>query len=173
MIVKHCIYDHFDAEILSPNCKRCVHCLAMIMAQVRPSGIISLGEVATKRKTIKRQLMQDRSKPVKYDVQQETYNIPKKPLVLPEQAVHHVPPLSLLAPQATTNQRVLENEFAFLQYIHMESKCSTGTTLDCVAKPACSLNHIPKLPCYHSLTDPLITPGRCTDEHHYWTNRSP
>ena len=97
-------------------------CLAMIMAQVRPSGISSLGEVAPKRKTIKRQLMQDRSNPVKYDVQQETCNGHRKPLVPPEQAIHHLPPLSLLAPQATTKQRALENEFAFLQYIHMESK---------------------------------------------------
>ena len=121
-IVKHCIYDHFDAAILSPNCKRCVHCLAVIMAQVRTSGISSLGEVAPKRKTIKRQLMQDRSTPVKYDVQQETYNGPKKLPMTPEQAVHHLPPLSLLASQATTKQRALDNEFAFLQDIHMESK---------------------------------------------------
>ena len=62
-IVKHCIYDDYDAEILSSNCKRCVHCLAMVMTQVRPPGISSLGEVAPKRKTIKRQLMQDLSKP--------------------------------------------------------------------------------------------------------------
>ena len=68
----------------------------MIMAQVRQPGISSPGEVAPKRKTIKRQPMQDRSKPVKYDVQHETYNGPKKPLVPPEQAVHHVPPISLL-----------------------------------------------------------------------------
>ena len=121
-IVKHCIYDHFNADILSPNCKRCVHCLAMIMAQVRPSGISSLDEVAPKRKTIK-QLMQDHSKPVKYDVQQERYSGPKKPLMPPEQAIHHLSPLSLLASQATTKQRALENEFAFLQDIHMESNC--------------------------------------------------
>ena len=122
-IVKHCIYDNVDVEILSPNCKRCVHCLAMVMAQVRPPGISSLGEVAPKRKTTKRQLMQDRSKPVKYDVQQETYNGPKKPLMPPEQAVHHVPPLSLLASPAITKQRAMETEFAFLQDIHMVSKC--------------------------------------------------
>ena len=42
----------------------------------------------------------------------------------PEQAVHHVPPLSLLASQATTKRRTLENDFAFLQDIHTESKCS-------------------------------------------------
>ena len=63
-IVKHWIYDRFDAEIVSSNCKRCVHCLAMIMAQFRPPDISSPGEVDPKRKTIKRQLMQDRSKPV-------------------------------------------------------------------------------------------------------------
>ena len=71
--------------------------------------------------------MQDRSKPVKYDVHQETYNGPNKPLIPPppppEQAVHHLPPLSLLASQATTKQRALENEFAFLQDIRTESKC--------------------------------------------------
>ena len=107
----------------SPNCKTCVHCLAMIMAQVRPPDFSSPDEVAPKRKTIKRQPMQDRSKPVKYDVQQETYNGPKKPLMPPEQAVHHVPPLSLLASQAITKQRALENYFPILKDIHTESKC--------------------------------------------------
>jgi len=83
-IVKHWIYDRSDAEILSSNCKRCVRCLGMIMVQVRPPAISSPGEVAPKRKTTKRQLMQDRSKPVKYDVQHEMYNGPKKPLMPPE-----------------------------------------------------------------------------------------
>ena len=32
--LRHCIVDNFDAEISSPNCKVCVHCLAMIMAPV-------------------------------------------------------------------------------------------------------------------------------------------
>ena len=41
--------------------------------------------------------MQDRSKSGKYDVQQETYNGPKKPLMPKEQATHYVPPLSPLA----------------------------------------------------------------------------
>ena len=79
--------------------------------------------MAPKRKTIKRQPMQDRSKPVKYDVQQETYNGSKKLLMPPEQAVYHVPPLSLLASQAITKQRALENYFAILKDIHTESKC--------------------------------------------------
>ena len=52
--------------------------------------------------------MQDRSNPVKYDVQYETYNGSRKPLLPPEQAVHH--PLSLLASQAITKQRALEND---------------------------------------------------------------
>ena len=34
---------------------------------------------------------------------------------------------------------------------------TTATTLDTVAKPACSLNHIPKSPYYQSLTDPIKT----------------
>ena len=34
--IKHCIIDNFDAEISSSNCKACVNCLAMIMAEVRP-----------------------------------------------------------------------------------------------------------------------------------------
>ena len=79
--------------------------------------------MAPKRKTIKRQPMRDRSNPVKYDVQQEAYNGPKKPLMPPEQAVHHVPPLSLLAFQAITKQRTLENYFAILKDIHTELKC--------------------------------------------------
>ena len=65
--------------------------------------------------------MEDHSKKVKYDVQQEAYTGPKKPLMTPEQAVHHVPPLSLLASQAIAKQRALENDFAFLQDIHTES----------------------------------------------------
>ena len=97
------------------------HYLAMIMAQVRPPSIRSPGEMAPKRKTIKRQPMQDRLKPVKYDVQQETYSGFKKPLMPTGQAVHHVAPLSLLASQAITNYRTLENEFAFSQDIHTES----------------------------------------------------
>ena len=81
--VKHCIYDNCDAEILSPNCKRCFHCLAMIMAQVRSPSISSPAELDPMQKTNKRQPMQDRSKPVKYVVQQVTYNGPKKPLMTP------------------------------------------------------------------------------------------
>ena len=138
-IVKHCIYNYFDAEILSPNCKRCVHCLALIMAQVRPSGISSLGEVAPKRKTIKRQLKQGCSKPVKYDVQQETYNGPKKSLLHPEQAFHHVP-LSL-PKQPLNNEHWKMNLHSCRIFIWNRSVLnSTGTSLDCVAKPACSLN---------------------------------
>ena len=99
----------------------------MIMAQVRPPGISSLERWLPNEKPANVNLckivqMQDRSKPVKYDVQQETYNGSKKLLMPPEQAVHHVPPLSLLASQAITKQRALENDFAFLQDIHTESK---------------------------------------------------
>ena len=54
-IVKHCIYDNCDAEILSPNCKRCFLCLAMIMAQVRSPSISSPAELDPMQKTIKRQ----------------------------------------------------------------------------------------------------------------------
>jgi len=122
-VIKHCIYDNFDAEISSPNCKTCVHCLAMIMAEVRPPGTVSHGDVAPKRKTIKRQPMQDRSKPVEYNVQLETYNGPKKPLMPQEEAVHHIPSLSLLASQTITKQRAMDNDFAFLQDIHTDSKC--------------------------------------------------
>jgi len=103
-IVKHCIYDNCDAEILSPNCKRCFHCLAMIVAQVRSPSISSPAGLDSMQKTIKRQPMQDRSKPGKYNVQQETYNGPKKPPMPPEQATHYVPPLSPLASQAITKQ---------------------------------------------------------------------
>ena len=58
-----------------------------------------------------------------YDVQQETYNGPKKPLMPPEQATHYVPPLSPLASKAITKQWTLENEFAFLQDIHTKTNC--------------------------------------------------
>ena len=95
----------------------------MIMAQVRPPGRCSPGEVAPKRKTIKRQPMPDRTKPIEYDVQQQTYTGPKKPLMPPEQAVRHIPPLSLLTSQVITKQRALENDFAFLRDIHTELKC--------------------------------------------------
>ena len=36
-------------------------------------------------------------------------------------------------------------------------KVSWIQCLDCVTKPACSLNQIPKSPSYHALTDPLLT----------------
>ena len=75
--LRHCICDNFDAEISSPNCKICVHCLAMIMTNVQLPGNASSDEVASKRKPIKRQPMQDRSKPVAYVVEQEKYDGPK------------------------------------------------------------------------------------------------
>ena len=67
--------------------------------------------------------MQDHSKPGKYDVQQETYNEPNKPLMPPEQATHYVPPLSPLASKVITKQWALANEFAFLQDIHTKTNC--------------------------------------------------
>jgi len=77
-----CVCNNFDAEILSPNCKTCVHCLAMIMAQVQlpqKGRVVIPAEGVLKRKTIKRQPMQDRTQPVMYDIQQEVYNGPKNP----------------------------------------------------------------------------------------------
>ena len=119
----HCICDNFDAEISSPNCKICVHCLAMIMAQVKLPGNAGLDEVSHERKNIKRQPMQDRSKSIKYDVQQESYDGPKKPAMPPEQALNHIPTLSFLASQAIAVQRAVENDFVFLQDIHADPKC--------------------------------------------------
>ena len=92
--LRHCIADNFDAEISSPNCKVCVHCLAMIMAQGRLPSNVSPDEVDPMRKVIKQQPMQDHSKPIKYEVQQERYNGPKKPPMPMEQAVKQVPCLS-------------------------------------------------------------------------------
>lgn len=120
--LRHCICDNFDVEIASPNCKICVHCLAMIMAKVRLPGNASL-DVVPKRKTIKRQPTQDRSKPIKYDVQQETYDGPKKPPMPPEQAINQVPPLSFLTAQVISVRRALENDFAFFQDIFADQKC--------------------------------------------------
>ena len=77
----------------STNCKICVHCLAMIMAQVKLPGNAGFYEVSLNRKTIKRQPMQDRSKSIKYDVKQEKYDGPKKPAMPPEQALNHIPTL--------------------------------------------------------------------------------
>lgn len=119
----HCICDNFDAEISSPNCKTCVHCLAMIMAKVQLPGNASSDEIAPKRKTIKRQPMQDRSKTIKYAVQQEKYDGPKKPPMPPEQAVNQVPPLFFLAAQVISARRALENDFAFFQDIVADQKC--------------------------------------------------
>ena len=48
----------------------------MIMTNVQLPGNVSSDEVASKRKTIKRQPMQDRSKPVAYVVEQEKYDGP-------------------------------------------------------------------------------------------------
>jgi len=52
--------------------------------------------------------MQDRSKTIKYEVQQEKYTGPKKPSMPIEQAVKQVPRLSFLATQVNTAQRALE-----------------------------------------------------------------
>ena len=97
----------------------------MTMTQVRPPSISSPGGLDSHAENHQTQPMQGCSKPVKYDhdVQQETFNGPKKPLMPREQAARYVPPLSLLASQANTKQRALENEFAFLQDIHTKSKC--------------------------------------------------
>ena len=95
----------------------------MIMAQVKLPGNAGLGEVSHERKTIKRQPMQDRSQSIKYDVQQESYDGPKKPTMPPEQALNHIPTLSFLASQAIAVQRAVENDFVFLQDIHAEPKC--------------------------------------------------
>ena len=58
----------------------------MIMTNVQLPGNVSSDEVASKRKTIKRQPMQDRSKPVAYVVDQEKYDGPKKPPMPLEQS---------------------------------------------------------------------------------------
>ena len=92
--LRHCICDNFDAQISSPNCNTCVHCLAMIMAQVQPPGSDLPDTVVCKRKTIKRQPIGDRAKLVQYDVQQERYDGPKKPPMPPGQTFNQVPPLS-------------------------------------------------------------------------------
>ena len=55
--IKHCIYDNIDAEISSPNCKTCVHCLAMVMAQVQRHDRSTSEDFSTIKKTIKRQPM--------------------------------------------------------------------------------------------------------------------
>ena len=96
----------------------------MIMAQGRLPSNVSPDEVVTMRKVIKQQPMQDHSKPIKYEVQQERYDGPKKPPMPMEQAVKQVPCLSFLDTKVITAQRALENDFAFFQDIHTsESKC--------------------------------------------------
>ena len=118
--LEHCIVDNFDAEISSPNCKVCVHCLAMIVAEVPLTSNFVPEEVAPKQKILRRETMKD---PIKYEVQQEKYTGPKKPSMPLEQAVKQVPRLSFLATQVITAQRALENDFAFFQNIHNESNC--------------------------------------------------
>ena len=129
----------------------------MIMAQVRPPDISSPNEVAPKRKTITRQPMQDRSKPDKYDVQQETTMDPRSPWC-PQNKLSTT--YLLYLPKQSLNNELWRITFqSWRTYIRNRSVLNTTvTTLDCVAKPTCSLNHIPKSPSYHhSLTDPLLT----------------
>ena len=106
-----------------PKCKICAHCLAMIMTNVQLPGNGSSDELASKRKTIKLQPMQDRSKPLAYVVEQETYGGPKKPPISLEHAVNKVLPLSHLATQVITARRALDNDFAFFQDVLVETKC--------------------------------------------------
>ena len=131
----------------------------MIMAQVKLPGNAGLDEVSLERKTIKRQPMKDRSKSIKYDVQQERYDGPKKPAIPPEQALNHIPILSFLASQAIAVQRAVENDFVFHRtYILNQNVLITmGSILDYVEKPACFLNTRLTLLSYHLLTAPLLT----------------
>ena len=117
----HCIYDNFDCEISSPNCKTCCHCLAMIMAQVRLPG--SDSQIIGTKKTIPRQRMEDRSKPVKYDTMEVKYDGPKKPPMPPNIALNRVPSLWFLAKQNITQHRAFESDLAFFQDVITDSKC--------------------------------------------------
>ena len=84
---------------------------------------------------------------------------PRSPWWPPEQAAHYVPPLSPLAPKQSQNDEHWRmNLHSCRTYIRKRTVLNTtATTLDTVAKPACSLNHIPKSPYYQSLTDPLLS----------------
>ena len=121
----HCVCDNFDCEISSPNCKACCHCLAMIMAQVRLPGNDT--DVTVKRKTIPRQRMEDRSKPIMYDVPQVTYDGPKKPPMPSDIALSQVPPLWFLASQNITQRRADENDLAFFQDVITDPECPEYT----------------------------------------------
>ena len=121
--IKHCIIDNFDAEISSPNCKACVHCLAMIMAEVRPlENFYNDGNVPKKRKTIKRQPLKDRSKPVEYNVQLGSYDGPRNPATPFEQDLQNVPSLMLLASQVLAKKHAENNDFSFSRDPHIDAK---------------------------------------------------
>ncbi|MCP3889476.1 MAG: hypothetical protein GY702_11490, partial [Desulfobulbaceae bacterium] len=124
-IFRHFICDSFDAEISSPNCKLCVHCLAIIMAQVQLPDNNNNRSIAGPKtpKTIKRQPMEDRAKPVDYEVQQETYDGPKKPPMPLDVALNQVPPLWLMVSHLILVQRAKENDFAFFKDMQIEANC--------------------------------------------------
>ena len=79
--------------------------------------------------------MQDRSKSIKYDVQQARYDGPKKPTMLPEKALNHTPTFSFLASQAIAVQRTVKNDSVFLQDMHTEPKCHEYNTRLCREAP--------------------------------------
>ncbi len=69
------------------------------------------------RRTIKRQMMEDRSKPISYEVPKSTYEGPKKPPMPAFVALNNVPPLVFLVSKVMEQERANEYDFAFLQDI--------------------------------------------------------
>ena len=63
----HCCAENFDCEIASQNCKRVCHSLAMVLAQIEDSVTTHLDV----NKTISRQKMEDRQKPVEFHMHEK------------------------------------------------------------------------------------------------------
>ena len=96
----------------------------MIMAEIRPlENFDNDGNVPKKRKTIKRQPLKDRSKPVEYNVQLESYDGPRNPAMPFDQALQNVPPLMLLVLQVQAKKHAENSDFSFFRDHHIDAKC--------------------------------------------------
>lgn len=107
------IVDNFDTDIASQNGKSSTHSLAMLLTQ--PESNSESETVHGQGDTICRVEKDDMGEPLKYDVEVQRYNGPKKPPMPQNNPKRSVQPLRVLAQQAISQRRASEMDFAFLQ----------------------------------------------------------
>ena len=109
----HCCVDNFDCELSSQNCQKMYQSLTMILAQTEKS--VSSRRHANERKTAFRQKIEDRCKPVNFEVPEVTYEGPKQPPMPSRIALKQIPSLSFLCSQILSVRRTSELDFAFMK----------------------------------------------------------